>query len=233
MKLCVIPARGGSKRILRKNIKKFCGQSIIIYSIKTALQSGCFDHIVVSTDDVKIANIAKSFGASVPFLRPKKLANDYAGTIPVVKHAIEWFDGKMQSPSEVCCVYPTAPFLNPISIRKAYNQMKRMRADYCFAATSFDFPIQRAIQISVDNRIKMLNPKFIKTRSQDLKKAYHDAGQFYWGKAKSWIAEKPLFSKNATPYILPRYLVQDIDTLEDWKRAELMYLALKKNKDLD
>ena len=230
MKLRVIPARGGSKRIPRKNIKKFCGQSIIIYSIKTAMKSGCFDHIVVSTDDIKIANIAKSFGASVPFLRPKKLANDYVGVIPVVKHAIEWFNSQMQSPSEVCCVYPTAPFLKPISIRKGYNQMKRTGADYCFTATSFDYPIQRAIQISVDNRVKMLNPKYIKTRSQDLKKVYHDAGQFYWGKAKSWITEKPLFSKNATAYILPRYLVQDIDTLEDWTRAELMYLTLKKIK---
>jgi len=233
MKLCVIPARSNSKRIPKKNIKNFCGQSMIVYSIKTAIKSGCFDNVVVSTDDIKIAKIAKSFGASVPFLRPKKLASDSASVNSVLKHAIEWFNSHMQLPSEVCCIYATAPFLSPFAIRKAYNQMKRLDADYCFSATSFDYSIQRAIKITKENRIKMLNPKYIKTKSQYLEEAFHDAGQFYWGKAKSWIAEKPILSKNATAYILPRHLVQDIDTPEDWKRAELMYFALKKNKEIN
>lgn len=233
MKLCVIPARSNSKRIPRKNIKFFCGQSMIVYSIKTAIKSGCFDNVVVSTDDIKIAEIAKSFGASVPFLRPKKLANDHASVSSVLKHAIECFNNHMQPPSEVCCIYATAPFLSPFVIRKAYNQMKRTDADYCFSATSFDGSIQRAIKITKENRIKMFNPKYIKTKTQHFEKAFHDAGQFYWGKAKSWIAEKPILSKNTTAYILPRYLVQDIDTPEDWKRAELMYYVLKKNKEIN
>ena len=223
MRLCVIPARGGSKRIPRKNIKSFCGQMMIGYSVKAALDSQGFDLVIVSTDDAEIAEVAKSFGASVPFMRPDELANDYAGTIPVVKHAIEWFDDQGQSPSEVCCLYATAPFVRAGTIRKAYEQMQSTQADYCFTATSFAFPIQRAIKVTAENRIEMFYPEHFETRSQDLEESYHDAGQFYWGKAEAFKQQKSLFSKSATPYILPRYLVQDIDTLEDWKRAELMY----------
>jgi len=228
MRLCVIPARGGSKRIPRKNIKSFCGQVMISYSIKAALDSQCFDLVIVSTDDAEIAEVAKSFGASVPFIRPDELANDYAGTIPVIKHAIEWCDDQGQSPSEVCCLYATAPFVRASTIRKAYEQMQSTQADYCFTATSFAFPIQRAIKITAENRVEMLYPEHLETRSQDLEESYHDAGQFYWGKAEAFKQQKPLFSKSATPYILPRYLVQDIDTLEDWKKAELMYKTIKK-----
>jgi pseudaminic acid cytidylyltransferase len=233
MKLCVIPARGGSKRIPRKNIKKFFGQAMIGYSIKAALKSECFDQVVVSTDDTEIAEIAKFFGASVPFMRPDELANDYSGTVPVIKHAIEWFDDQGQSPSEVCCLYATAPFVKASTIRKAYEQMQSAQADYCFTVASFEFPIQRAIKVTAENRIEMLYPQHLETRSQDLEESYHDAGQFYWGKAEAFKQQKPLFSKSATPYILPRHLVQDIDTPEDWKRAELMYQALKKNGELD
>ena len=233
MRLCVIPARGGSKRIPRKNIKIFCGQVMIDYSIKAALDSQCFDQVIVSTDDAEIAEVAKSFGASVPFVRPDELANDYTGTISVIKHAIEWFDDQNQSPSEVCCLYATAPFIQADVIREAYKQMKQRQADYCFTVTSFAFPIQRAIKITADNRIEMLHPEYLETRSQDLEEAYHDAGQFYWGTAESFKQKKPLFSKSATPYILTRHLVQDIDTLEDWKRAELMYQVLKKSGELD
>ncbi len=233
MKLCVIPARGGSRRIPRKNIKSFCGQVMIGYSIKAALDSQCFDHVIVSTDDIEIADVAKSFGASVPFMRPDELANEYVGTALVVKHAIEWFDGQEQSPSEVCCLYATAPFVKVGSIREAYDQMQRVQADYCFTVTSFAFPIQRAIKVTVENRIEMFYPKHLETRSQDLEESYHDAGQFYWGKAEAFKQKKPLFSKSATPYILPRHLVQDIDTPEDWKRAELMYQLLQKSKELD
>ena len=228
MRLCIIPARGGSKRIPRKNIKEFLGQPVIAYSIKAAIDSQCFDKVIVSTDDAEIAEVAKSFGASVPFMRPDELADDYASTIPVVKHAIEWFDDQGQSPSEVCCLYATAPFVRASTIRKAYEQMQSTQADYCFTATSFAFPIQRAIKITAENRVEMLYPEHLETRSQDLEESYHDAGQFYWGKAEAFKQQKPLFSKSATPYILPRYLVQDIDTLEDWKKAELMYKTIKK-----
>jgi len=233
MRLCVIPARGGSKRIPRKNIKSFCGQSMIGYSIRAALDSQCFDQVIVSTDDTEIAEVAKSFGATVPFVRPDELSNDYAGTVPVIKHAIEWLDNQGQSPSEVCCLYATAPFVRAGAIKKAYEQMQRTQADYCFTVTSFAFPIQRAIKVTAENRIEMFYPKHLETRSQDLEESYHDAGQFYWGKVEAFKQKQLLFSKSATPYILPRQLVQDIDTLEDWKFAELMYQVLKKSGEID
>ena len=229
----MIPARGESKRIPRKNIKDFFGQPMIAYSIKAALKSNFFDQVIVSTDDAEIAEVAKSFGASIPFLRPESLANDYAGTIPVIKHAIEWFDDQNQLPSEVCCLYATAPFVQADAIRRAYKKMMQDQVDYCFTVTSFASPIQRAIKVTAENRIEMLHPENLETRSQDLEESYHDAGQFYWGKAESFRQQKPLFSKGATPYILPRHLVQDVDTLEDWRRAELMYQVLKESGELD
>ncbi|MDF1582047.1 MAG: pseudaminic acid cytidylyltransferase [Methyloprofundus sp.] len=226
MKLCVIPARGGSKRIPRKNIKDFCGKPMIGYSIEAALQSKCFDKVIVSTDDQEIAEVAQSFGAIVPFMRPDELSNDYAGTIPVIKHVIEWIEQHDQSPGLVCCLYATAPFVKKQAIQQAYAQLQQSQADYCFSVTSFAFPIQRAIKITQDKRVDMFYPEHFNTRSQDLEEAYHDAGQFYWGKAEAFKQLKPLFSEYASPFILPRYLVQDIDTLEDWKRAELMYQVL-------
>jgi len=233
MKLCVIPARGGSKRIPLKNIKDFFGQPMIAYSIKAAIASQCFDKVIVSTDDREIAKVAKEYGAEVPFIRPDELANDHVATIPVIKHAIEWFNDQVQLPSEVCCLYATAPFVRAGAIREAYEQMQSTQVDYCFTVTSFAFPIQRAIKVTAENRIEMFYPKHLQTRSQDLEESYHDAGQFYWGKAEAFKQKKPLFSKNSTPYILPRQLVQDIDTPEDWKRAELMYQVLKKSGEMD
>jgi N-acylneuraminate cytidylyltransferase len=228
MKLCVIPARGGSKRIPRKNIKSFNGKPIIAYSIDTALKSGCFDKVIVSTDDQEIANLAIKQGAEVPFIRPAELANDHAGTLPVVKQAIEWFEQNDTPPDEVCCLYATAPFIQTQALQKAYQQLQKNKADYCFTVTSFPFPIQRAIKVTKKNKIEMFQPEYLNTRSQDLEEAYHDAGQFYWGKASSFKAMEPLFSNNASPYLLPRYLVQDIDTPEDWLKAELMYQVLLK-----
>ena len=227
MRLCVIPARGGSKRIPRKNIKSFCGQSMIGYSIRAALDSQCFDQVIVSTDDIEIAEVAKSFGAEVPFMRPDELANDYTATIPVIKHAIEWFDEQGQSPEEVCCLYATAPFVTSENIQKAYLQLLKNRAEYCFTATSFSFPIQRAIKINQNSEVSMFYPEHFNTRSQDLEEAYHDAGQFYWGRARAFKDGLSFFSEVATPFILPRYLVQDIDTPEDWIRAESMYRVLQ------
>jgi pseudaminic acid cytidylyltransferase len=227
MRLCIIPARGGSKRIPRKNIKEFCGQAMIGYSIEAAITSQCFDKVIVSTDDQEIAEVAKSFGAEVPFIRPDELANDHAATTPVVKHAIEWFDEQGQSPTDVCCLYATAPFIQSQTISKAFQQLQESEADYCFSVTSFAFPIQRSIRITQDDKVDMFYPENFNVRSQDLEEAYHDAGQFYWGKAQAFKDELPIFSETASPYILPRYLVQDIDTTEDWIRAEAMHRVLQ------
>ena len=232
MRICVIPARGGSKRIPRKNIKDFNGQPIIGYSIRTAILSDCFDKVIVSTDDTEISEIAKSFGAEVPFLRPQELSDDHAGTIPVIKHAIEWYDDQDQPPSEVCCIYPTAPFVQVEAIRNAYEQLRRENAEYCFSLTSFASPIQRAIKLTPDKRIDMFYPEYFEKRTQDLTEAYHDAGQFYWGRAEAFKLQQPFFSPAASPYILPRHLVHDIDTKEDWRRAELMFQVLKQSGEL-
>ena len=219
--------RDRSKRIPRKNIKEFCGQAMIGYSIEAAITSQCFDKVIVSTDDQEIAEVAKSFGAEVPFIRPDELANDHAATIPVVKHAIEWFDEQGQLPTDVCCLYATAPFIQSQTISKAFQQLQESEADYCFSVTSFAFPIQRSIRITQDGKVDMFYPENFNVRSQDLEEAYHDAGQFYWGKAQVFKDELPIFSETASPYILPRYLVQDIDTMEDWIRAEAMHRVLK------
>lgn len=206
---------------------------MIAYSIQAALESGCFDKVIVSTDDTEIADVAKSFGAEAPFTRPAELSNDYAGTIPAIKHAIEWFEVQGQTPTDVCCLYATAPFVKPGSIQKAYEQLQQNHAEYCFTVTSFPFPIQRAIKLTQENRVEMFFPAYFNVRSQDLEEAYHDAGQFYWGKASAWKAEKPLFSDVASPFVLPRYLVQDIDTPEDWKRAEMMYQVLQQTGEFE
>ena len=227
MNICVIPARGGSKRIPRKNIKAFNGRPIIAYSIKAALESNCFDHVIVSTDDNEIAEAAKKYGAKVPFIRPAKLSNDYAGTIPVIKHTIEWLEGHNNTIDNVCCLYATAPFIQSQTISKAFQQLLESKSDYCFSVTSFAFPIQRSIKITQDNKVNMFYPENFNVRSQDLEESYHDAGQFYWGKAQAFKDELPIFSEAASPYILPRYLVQDIDTTEDWIRAEAMYRVLQ------
>jgi len=225
--IAVIPARGGSKRIPRKNIKKFLGKPIISYSIEAAINSKCFDKVVVSTDDQEIADIAIKLGAYVPFLRPKDLSEDYSCTVPVVKHTIEWFNDHGQFPTNVCLIYATAPFVKPSMLIESYKLFNKENVDYCFAVTSFPFPIQRAIKITHEGRVEMFQPEHFTTRSQDLEESYHDAGQFTWGKSESFLNNKPSFSKYSIPYILPRYLVQDIDTLEDWHRAELMYKTIE------
>jgi len=227
MNICMIPARGGSKRIPSKNIKAFNGKPIIAYSIEAALESNCFDQVIVSSDDNEIAEVARTYGAKVPFIRPAKLSNDYAGTIPVIKHTIEWLEGHNNTIDNVCCLYATAPFIQSQTISKAFQQLLESKADYCFSVTSFSFPIQRSIRITQDDKVSMFYPDNFNVRSQDLEEAYHDAGQFYWGKAQAFKDELPIFSEAASPYILPRYLVQDIDTTEDWIRAEAMHRVLQ------
>lgn len=225
MRLAIIPARGGSKRIPRKNIKPFCGKPMIAWSIEAALASGCIDRVIVSTDDAEIAEIARQHGAETPFVRPAELANDHAGTIPVIRHAVEWFSDNVAQPDAVCCLYATAPFVTAADLQRGLGLLADTGADYAFSVTSYPFPIQRAIRITAAGRVQMFHPEHFNTRSQDLEEAYHDAGQFYWGRPAAWLAEKPIFTPEAVPVILPRHRVQDIDTPEDWLRAEWMFKA--------
>lgn len=228
MKLAVIPARGGSKRIPLKNIKDFCGKPMISWAIEAARESRCFDRIIVSTDDAEIADISCHWGAEAPFVRPKALSDDYTGTIPVVAHAIDWYlKHTAEKPEEVCCVYATAPFVRPADLRQGHEALHHCGCDYAFSVTSFPFPIQRAVRINKDGRVEMFHPEHFNTRSQDLEEAYHDAGQFYWGRAEAWVEGRTIFNSDAIPVLLPRHRVQDIDTIEDWRRAELMFTALR------
>ena len=223
MNIAIIPARGGSKRIPRKNIKLFCGKPMIAWSIEAALQSGCFDQIVVSTDDVEIAEVARQYGAQVPFMRPAALSDDHTGTTAVVAHAIDWFAAQGQMPEQVCCLYATAPFVSADDLRRGLAVLTETGADYAFTVTSYAFPIQRAIRITPAGRLEMFSPEHFNTRSQDLQEAYHDAGQFYWGRASAWLDNTMLFSPASVPLLLPRHRVQDIDTPEDWQMAEYLF----------
>ena len=227
MRIAIIPARGGSKRIPRKNIKPFGGKPMIAWSIEAARLSGCFDHIIVSTDDDEIAELARAHGADVPFMRPPELSDDHTGTIPVIAHAIDWMSTNIAPVEHACCLYATAPFVQAEDLRRGFNVLQQSGADYAFSVTSYAFPIQRAIRITADQRVEMFNPEHFSTRSQDLEEAWHDAGQFYWGRAAAWLAARPLFSHDAAPVPLPRHRVQDIDTAEDWERAEWLFKAMQ------
>ena len=225
MKLAVIPARGGSKRIPRKNIRPFCGKPIIGYSIEVAIGSGLFDKVIVSTDDEEIAEVARGYGAEVPFLRPARLADDHTGTNAVVKHAIHRLQEEIGTVQHACCIYATAPFLQTHYLRRGLFELTELDSSFAFSVTSFPFPVQRALRIDKEGRVEPFAPAYINARSQDLEEAYHDAGQFYWGTAGAFLNDEVLFSRKSVPVLLPRHLVQDIDTLEDWNRAELMYRA--------
>lgn len=230
MRLAVIPARGGSKRIPRKNIREFCGKPMIAWSIEAALQSGCFDRVLVSTDDLEIAQIAVAYGAEAPFVRPAELSDDYVGTIPVIAHAINWQKQNGEPAADVCCIYATAPFIRITDLRAGYEQLQEPGCDYAFTVTSFEFPIQRAFRITPQGRVEMFDTEQAEKRSQDLEEAYHDAGQFYWGRAQAWLEHRQIFSRQSVPVILPHYQVQDIDTLDDWLSAEIKFQSLKRKK---
>jgi N-acylneuraminate cytidylyltransferase len=229
MIIAVIPARGGSKRIPRKNIKNFLGKPIIAYPIKAALNSGLFDKVIVSTDDKEIAEVAKKYGAEVPYIRPSNISDDYTGTNAVVRHAIQWFLEQGETVEYACCIYATAPFLQPKYIQEGFNNIQKGGLDFSFSVTTFAFPVQRSLRIK-DNGIEPIWSEFILERSQDLEEAYHDAGQFYWGASEAFTDEHDLFSSKSRPVIIPRYLTQDIDTLEDWKYAESMFRVLTESE---
>lgn len=220
--VAIIPARGGSKRIHRKNIKEFHGKPLIAYSIQVALKSGIFEKVIVSTDDEEIANIAKKFGAIVPFIRPKELSDDFTGTGDVIKHTLNFLKENGEHYDYACTIYATAPLLQEMYLVEGYETIKTTDAKMVFSVTSMPFPIQRTFKINSKGRCEMFTPEHFYTRSQDLEEAYQDAGQFYFENLNKEFADIP-FGKESIPIILPRHLVQDIDTLEDWKRAELLY----------
>jgi len=222
----MIPARGGSKRIPRKNIKLFHGKPMIAYSIEAAKQSGCFDKIIVSTDDQKIADVALAYGAEVPFLRPANISDDHATTMDVIQHTIHWCESQNMMVDLLCCIYATAPFVLPSDLSKGLEAVSVTGVEYAFSATSFAFPIQRAISLSENGTVQMFQPEHLNTRSQDLVDAYHDAGQFYWGKKEAFKEGRIMFSAHSKAILIPRKRVQDIDTPEDWELAEALFSVL-------
>jgi len=229
MQLAVIPARGGSKRIPRKNIKMFHGQPMIAWSIQAAIDSSCFDEVWVSTDDEEIAAIAQAYGAKVPFLRPVHLSDDFATTADVMSHAVEEF-GKINHtlPDYICCLYATAPFVTKADLVQGLEKIKNnSNLNYVFSATTYPFPIQRAIKLNADDTVEMFSPQYFNSRSQDLEEAWHDAGQFYWGTAEAWLNKAMIFASQSSVVELPRFRVQDIDTQEDWDRAEWLFKAIQ------
>ena len=221
MNIAIIPARGGSKRIPRKNIKEFCGKPMIAYAISASKESGLFEHVVVSTDDEEIAQIARTWGAEIPFIRPAELANDYTTTVPVVVQAIKACRNLGWSFNRVCCIYPMVPFIQIEDLKGTLVRMNDSGADYCFPVTGYPSAIQRALKLLSNGKAKPFYPEFEFTRTQDLEQAYHDAGQFYWGKTEAWLTNQKIHSTGLS-YVIPNWRVIDIDTLDDWTRAEIL-----------
>lgn len=231
MNIVVIPARGGSKRILRKNIMEFCGKPMIAWSIEAARASGLFAHIIVSTDDAEIAGVAKTWGADVPFMRPADLADDYAGTTEVIAHATRWAQGQEWPLSGVCCLYATAPLVQTEDLKRGLRILESGDWAYAFSVTDYPSPIFRSFREHPEGGVEMFFPEHFDTRSQDFPIALRDAGQFYWGRPESWIEEKRLFDRHSAPVVIPRWRVQDIDSQNDWRCAELMYQLINKGLD--
>jgi N-acylneuraminate cytidylyltransferase len=230
MKIAVIPARGGSKRIPRKNIKNFCGKPMIAWSIEAAKASDLFDRIIVSTDDAEIAKVATQCGAEVPFMRPAELSNDHAGTTEVIAHAMRWALDHGFDVSAVCCIYATAPLIQVDDLKRGLVALESGEWDYAFSVTDFAAPIFRAFKQAAEGGVEMFFPEHFVTRSQDLPIALHDAGQFYWGRPVAWMEGKRIFDRYSVPIFIPRWRVQDIDDIDDWKRAELLFNQLKGHK---
>ena len=232
MNVAIIPARGGSKRIPKKNIKPFCGKPMVAHAIENALASPYIDSVVVSTDDDAIANVAIKYGAHVPFMRPQELADDFTGTSPVVRHALNTLLEEGWDIDYCACVYATSPLLTTSLINTCFDMLDSAdNTDYVFTAARFSFPIQRAILQTDDGGVKPFDEFGITQRSQDLPPAFHDAGQLYWGHYKTWLnTNKRIFGANSKMVVMPDHLVQDIDTPEDWVRAELLYKILQSDK---
>ena len=228
--VCIIPARGGSKRIPRKNIKPFCGKPIIAYSIEAAIESGLFDEVMVSTDDTEIAEIAQHYGASVPFIRSEKNANDYATTIDVIDEVLDAYEAIGQHFDLACCIYATAPFVSPALLNTAHKKLISEALDCVFPAVEYSYPVQRALIQNKEGKITMREPKYQLTRSQDLEKIYHDVGIFYFTKTKAIAIKRQLWTDNTSIIELKETETQDIDTLEDWAIAEMKFKLLNDPK---
>lgn len=228
MIVCIIPARGGSKRIPGKNIKPFAGRPILEYPVATARDSGLFDRVIVSTDDERVADIARACGAEVPFLRPDTLSDDHTGTNEVVGWVVKRLRETGDALSLACCIYATAPMVGVDFLRAGRAAVDAKGVDYAMSVTSFDFPVQRALKRSPEGFVSPFDPEAIRARSQDLEPAVHDAAQFYWGRADAFADGIPMYEGNTVGIALPRYLVQDIDTEEDWVIAEIQYEILKR-----
>lgn len=227
MKIAIIPARGGSKRIPRKNIKAFAGKPMIAYAIEAALKSGVFDHVIVSTDDQEIAEISVAAGAELPFIRPASLSDDITPTVPVIAHAVESCIAMGWKVEQACCIYPGVPLIRHEDLAAARTVLEQGDAAYVFPVTSFPSPIQRALKRQPDGTTRPFHPEYVNTRTQDLEPAYHDAGQFYWGRAQAWLDGLNIHANGST-IVLPEWRVVDIDTPADWERAEALFYALNK-----
>ena len=201
---------------------------MIVWSIETARKSGLFDHIIVSTDDAEIAKVAEQFKAEVPFVRPSKLADDYAGTTEVIAHATRWALDQGWTLNSLCCIYATAPFIRIDDLKRGLDALESGDWAYAFAATEYASPIFRAFRQCPEGGVEMFFPEQFKKRSQDLPEALHDVGQFYWGRPDAWLELKTIFGRHSKPVLIPRWRVQDIDTEDDWKRAEILFQVLKK-----
>ena len=225
--LCIIPARGGSKRIPRKNTKPFLGKPIMAYSIEAALMSGIFDEVMVSTDDMDFAEVAKKYGASVPFLRSEATSNDYATTVEVLLEVVDMYKQHRKEFDIVCCLYSTAPFVTPERLKEAYSKLSD-NVDACFTVVEYSYPIQRSLRMNEEGMIEMRYPEHLKSRTQDMEKTYHDAGQFYFIKTAAMEQEKTVWCKRTEPLVLSELEVQDLDTLTDWQLAEMKYELIHK-----
>lgn len=225
MRLAIIPARGGSKRIPRKNVKPFAGQPMIVYAIAAAQASGLFDKVIVSTDDPEIREVAEAAGAELPFARPAELADDHTPTVPVIQHAIRACI-ELEWPVEwACCIYPGVPFIRTGDLIEAFDLLQAGGGEgYVFPVTSFASPIQRALRMGDGAVVSPFHPEYVATRTQDLEPAFYDAGQFYWGAARTWLEGKNIHA-NGRGVVLPEWRVVDIDTVADWERAEAMHRA--------
>lgn len=223
MKIAIVPARGGSKRIPRKNIKEFCGKPMIAWSIEAARTCKLFDHTIVSTDDAEISAVAQACGAEVPFVRPPELSDDYTGTTEVVAHATRWALSQGWEISAVCCLYATAPFISADDLQRGFAALESGDWRFAFSATEFPAPIFRAFQQLPSGGVRMFFPEHTSSRSQDLPVALHDAGQFYWGTVEAWLEKAQIFAESSIPVMMPRMRSQDIDTADDWAFAESLF----------
>ena len=228
MNIAIIPARGGSKRIPRKNVKLFGGKPMLAHAICAASASGLFEHIVVSTDDEEIGAIARDWGAETPFVRPEELADDYAATVPVVVHAVQACKAFGWAFNNVCCIYPCVPLIDAGDLHNALATLDVAKTDYCFPVAEFVSPIQRALRRLDNGSLEPFYQQYQLMRTQELEPAYYDAGQFYWGRSEAWLQNNRIHS-SGTGYVIPSWRVVDIDTPDDWVRAEALYAVLNKH----